>query len=199
MKAKYADALVSRGQIRIGTLYDFRREELHGTEVGDKSESAATVQGYQARLPRRFNPGKFVGKQPLSTTYAGGHLTRDKQHKIYNYTTQDAYVFCASWNLNPQMGVDFGSAVVAIRNVQSFIQAIARALPPGIQSWDFGRCVYKGKEEPAKLKQLPPLPLWKPPRYGYQDEWRAWFVTDKQSIEPVIIESFDIAKYCSIL
>ncbi len=43
MKREYAEALVSKGQLRIGTLYDFRKEELYGSEIGDKSKDEKGV------------------------------------------------------------------------------------------------------------------------------------------------------------
>ncbi len=199
MKMEHAEALVSKGQIRIGTLYDFRKEEIYGNEVGDKSEGSARVNGFQAQLPKRFDPIKFMGKQPLLTMYAGGHLTRDKRHKVHSFTTHDVYVFCAAWELNTNMDPAFGRSVVVIRNVQSFVSAIARALPASILKWDIGRCIYSDKENVAKLKNLPSLPFWKPERYAYQDEWRAWFMSSEDHIKPEIIESFEIAKHCSLL
>ena len=43
MKRRHARSFLRDGLIRIGTLYDFRDEEQHGSEIGDKDEGTKTL------------------------------------------------------------------------------------------------------------------------------------------------------------
>src|SRR5437016_1757377 len=43
LERRWADAMIERGAIRIGTLHGFRRIEEHGDEIGDRDEGIVTA------------------------------------------------------------------------------------------------------------------------------------------------------------
>ncbi len=191
-----ARSLVRQGQIRIGTLHDFRRTEEYGDERGDAGEGTATIY-----TSEDFELGD---NSPEDRFVRGTFFTdRSKRAVIQNIRFQvpvdaNVYVCCFCDKLDPNVMDDFGPVAIKVIQPAKFVEEIARAL------WQkkllgpqmaLAPCKYGSRERDVRTKLLHPAFL-KPSRYAYQREVRAIFTPMSQELEPVIIESNALRRLC---
>lgn len=72
MKREYADPLLTKGELLINTLYEYRDKEKHGAVIGDDSEGKKLHTGISA-----LKPGHPKHSLNLQETFSSwkGHFT----------------------------------------------------------------------------------------------------------------------------
>ncbi len=191
-----ARKLVRQGQIRIGTLHDFRRTEAYGNERGDAGEGTATIYTSEDfelgdNSPEdKFVRGKFFADRSERAVF--------RNIRFEMPVDANVYICCFCQKLDPLVMGDFGPVAIKIIQPSKFVEEIARAL------WKkklLGRqmalapCKYGSRERDVRIKLLHAAFL-KPSRYEYQCEVRAIFTPKNQELEPVIIENHALRHHC---
>lgn len=195
LSSQYADALVSHGKIRIGTLYDFRRAEVHGEERGDELEGIRVIEndGQPLRLqgnsslPRAVRPAVDLGDWGVLDIKPGARVR-------FEIGFPDRYVYCTSKTSHSEVGGRFGSAVIEIHDAARFFGVITSALATfdgngvvGVTSFRLAACRYAEREEswPGALHTDPELQ--KPPRYAHQQEVRGIWSSPRVKLSPTVL------------
>lgn len=196
MSREYARRLVRQGQIRIGTLHDFRRTENYGNERGDAGEGTATIY--------TFEDFELGDDSPEDTFVRGKFFTDPSKGVVFEnirfqqLVDTNVYVCCFCDKLDPIVMEDFGPVAIKILQPTKFVKEIARTLwlknllGPQMA---LAPCKYGSREKDVRTKILHPAFL-KPSRYAYQREVRAIFIPRSQELEPVIIESAALRRQC---
>lgn len=204
---KYNDALLALGNLRIGTLHDFRHKEhvkgICDANEGKKSVSHNIVMASDAdknsmdwRAVEKF--GFFNIKDSKNIRVIGGTFTR-------NFDEPNCYIHCTSIEYSRKVMSQFENAdsCVEIVDAPGFYGRLTSTLNamllnvefcgvwfvkymPRDQNWngiDWG-------EPPARIKE---------PEYKSQLELRAiWRPVRNEKISPVIVNDVELLKYCSV-
>ncbi len=209
MKKKHADNFFKHGELRIGTLYDFRNEEKHGSEIGDKDEGTKTLttDGYHfidtadsSTIPSWYAKGfndsfKLVDAARLQIHARDGVRVR--------LTIPDRYVFCMSDDYDSGLIENGGySACIRIHNPGDFFAALSKEMRRKANWLGWGKCRYRPRLilgdhddelEPALIKEE---------RYSYQKEVRAIWAArqdNQDNIEPFILKVKKARYYCELI
>lgn len=193
---RWADAIMATGQVRVGTLKDFRNEERFGPELGDAGE------------------GKLVYEETVTGTKTIGDLSWLGQHHIKgppgqkitfegaifrnNVEAEDCFIYCVSTSSDQRTGgrLEY-DACVKIVDPLGFFRAIGAALST-VATWE-GMLIgpVKYLERLLGPDQQRPAALVKPPRFAHQCEVRGIYLTaSPNGIKPVTLPRTEVAQFC---
>lgn len=178
-RRRYNDALVSRGEIRIGTLHDFRRSE-HGRGIADGSEGRKTVTNHvrdyviaDSRQDERVQELRMFG-----VNVAGENITIRNSNFSNSISAPNAFILCASSRNDAATRAQFEGAetCVEISDPEEFARTLTPCLsasrPVHFLGWHPVR--YQPRAETFNGRNLGLAPeLIKDPAYSRQYEWRA--------------------------
>jgi hypothetical protein len=101
----------------------------------------------------------------------------------------DIFVFCVSLTFSEELRKAFGDTCVEIRSIQSFVNKIRRALPPGAKLFNRPVRYCKPTDPPENRWALPDLiATAKPASFDWQCEYRFGFsLTDALGFEKVAL------------
>jgi hypothetical protein len=199
MAAKFAHALVERGEVRVGTLFDFRKSELHGERIVDVEEGvykyAMDVDDViSPENQPRFLEGAIMagpkGKIPVEG------LTVRRRH-----SSTDCYVYCMTDRTHRDPTRAFGDEYrrcVQITDMR-FFEVLTEFL--ACKHVGVFPCRYASRDRPHEYwrRERVPAALVKPTSYSAQHEVRAIWIPNAPPIAPVIGTCSDLPKYCSLL
>lgn len=198
---EYAEALVHKGRLRLGTLHDFQDEELHGSTIGDNQEGVKHI--YDA--PGLFIAGTGAKMSPLMKAAVGGSVPDGTIFDRCSFTasqrTPNRWLYCTSRSLDERLYKEFkADTCITITDARSFYRSIFDHLVDrrlGLEMTVI-QCVYASRyQDYRQVDSIPPEAL-KEPRYEVQQEMRAVFVPRKLPIKPVIVDVPLSARYCAI-
>lgn len=195
---KHAKTLVEVGTIRIGTLYDYRRVENHGHQVGDQSEGWLT----EWSADQNLKSGSEANRLEKMAIQSGPEGTLKNNRVELQHESPDLYLFCASRTfrqtmseINNNYGDRYDTCVI-ISNPGAFVKVIVEVFEEGEFIGCFpcqymSRCQHYAQNapHPALIKDL---------RYKYQTEVRTLW-KPKRYIEPRILEVPEIRQFCTLL
>jgi hypothetical protein len=204
---EHEESLLLRGEVRIGTLFDFRRTELHGEQIGDVREGQVNLAGEFENVTHELTSNHPV----LSTLIKQAPGAKIGSFKIDNLTfsCKNLYVFSASkdfseqalkrWYDDPNARYD---SCYVIHSARLFFRAISRAMKGEADFVGLSMVTYYDDQEPIDLKSplshLHPASLKPGIAYEHQIEYRAfWQTRNKDEISPVTNEVPDLHKYVS--
>lgn len=198
LSAKYADALVSRGSLRIGTLYGFRDGEKFDEERADRLEG---VRQYVGRP--EFDSARDVA----ATDYLRRNAGLDIQGGVFinlaggpafvnEAVAKDCYIYCTTEAFDESNLSSMDGACVEINDPSVFFglideQLLNRGLVKGRHS--IAACVYCSKQEYFEHDKPGKPPGWivKPANYAHQREVRAmWVPTKETDLQGTLKSSF---------
>jgi hypothetical protein len=212
------DHILAQGSFRIGTLYDYRHAEAHGSEIGDPTEGKvganSRVLSWSSSDPIlrnehaqsfvkqsgvvfregssiSFGPGGSIGFGPNGVTLKNVGLRSEFQ-------VQDLYVFSFSLDANPdlmrRMGYD---ACYEIGDVDEFLRKLPS--PNGSRLLGWSQVLYRSKEMHFEAARTTNAALLKEPMFAYQRECRALWQPISTSIAPEFVTSVEAASLCSVI
>jgi hypothetical protein len=197
LRPDHADGLLRRGAVRIGTLYEFRREEEHGTEIGDAGEGIASrmlftsgAKVWSDRTQPKFSRS-FVKIGP------GIDVTFENCHFVQREQSPDCWLYCVSTSFSEAMLERSPySACVRIDFPRHFFRALSRVVRPaaflGVHA-----CQYEGRAFMHDHGPLSPA-LLKDPVHAYQCEARAiWQPSGEQPIAPILCDVPSLIGSCT--
>ena len=202
-KKKYTELAVKKGQIRLGTFFDFRDEEKHRGNILDKKEGI-----YERITKIDMYSGNIQGiNKSLNTKFKGGGLIA-----MYgvNYSQTmvlpNAFVFCCSSELNESTinaaKIEGYDSVYKINNHLKFSDIIASNLNGKVMLASGGFCVYTDNNTiKTNLKAVCSENLnfnqyfIKRKQFERQKEYRLIFShLNSKNIEPIIISDIRLTK-----
>lgn len=208
IKKKHAHEFFKNGNIRIGTLYDFRDVEKHGAEIGDLDEGTKTLTtgGYHmldtadpSTIPSWYAPHfqkSFIpdGPDARLVMHAGGSGISVK------LTVPNRYVFCTTEGIDAvvwkQPGYD---ACIKINSPSGFFKALTNKLKHKAHWITLDRCVYRSRTVIGEHDdQLEPA-LIKEQRHAEQREVRAIWEAVDHEINPFILKVKKARHFCELL
>ena len=203
---KYVEDILNDGIFRIGTLYDFRKEENHGDEIGDTGEGTKNLYYRSSSGPTVLdteNPElfpEFLQERILVDRDSGNRLqivARDGISQSYN--NDNCYVLCLSdtfdRNTMRQLGYD---ACIRIDNPKRFIDCISNSIRKLAKFELVDLCEYQGRTLDHKLgRNIPPV-LLKDSRHSYQREVRIVWKAQHKNIKHIVKAFVGASQYCSL-
>lgn len=215
---KYAELLASKGEIRIGSLSDFRVQENRDIARGDSGEGTyfVYVENYNSEIQGELSSLLIPSRhQPLTITARATNT--DVSEINFGYETPDTYIYCASTSRSRSVGLEFGCGEVCVQifDVDGFYRIVGRELnkhetllrkEPELGSVQYlGRQGAMGRSSPKQT-----LPFIKESRHFSQSEIRAvwWPAVEpswsfngnmKRILEPVILKIPNLAKCCRLI
>jgi hypothetical protein len=190
-----------RGSFRLGTLYDYRREDNYGTAVGDAREGS-----FDRQHSFDFNTssnliGRLTANQEFSWMYAKGKRTSPQERHpfVLNFTSANLLIFSAALVDDDGLFNEFSGAdcCLEICDFEAFCQALVSKIPR-VQKWAIKECVYADRVVINDRAPMPSLPFLKDVRYAQQREIRLAVQLWGDPTDPVMLSSLDPLKYCRI-
>ena len=199
----FANRLVHLGNLKIGTLFDYKNIEEFGSEIGDQDEGISIEFSHdkEAKTGDKLNPLESAAiKAGPGMIVMGNYIER-------RHLSPNLYLFCASLSydisilkkLNKDYPGDKYDACVRITNLKSFIEEVSTALSDKGLFIGCSKCAYIDRKFHYTENRPHPATI-KDPRYSYQKEVRLiWEPKDKKShIEPEYLTITNIKKNCSL-
>lgn len=203
MEYKHARDLVCSGSFRIGTLYDYKKTESHGYEIGDEIEGQKIIRCEQNLIIKDFNqPQNFDKYFPQ---FAGVE-TIDNITLTNDLSSPNIFVcsFSNSFDITTMKRMGYDSCVKILDLNKFLTYYFKKIIKKGLATGRYATCkelLYTDNKE-MDISDAHDRPAWemKEMRYQYQDEYRAVFeATNPKKIEPIILKSYGAKKYCSII
>jgi hypothetical protein len=215
---KYFDSalrtkILEEGSFRIGTLYDYRKTEAHGAEIGDSREGKigahSHVLSWSSSNPRItnehassfvrgnavvFGEGSSISFGPGGAIEFGANGVALRNVGLRSeLQVLDLYVFsfslAASNDLMRRMGY---GACFEISDIDEFL----RQLPPpnGARLAGWAAVSYQPREMHFEAAKRTNPALIKEPVFSYQQEFRAIWEPSTRPIQAAFVQAPDVAK-----
>lgn len=206
--------MVEAGQIRIGTLRDYRKQEL-GAAISDAGEG--TQKFFSRSTSAKTNPDDLNWLERSAVNIQGASIKEFVFSNNYverRYHSPDLYLYCASIEFdleiverinaeNRASGRSEYSACVQIDGVEDFAETVERflALRKPVHLLRIARCDYRGRDFNWTQVHGVPIELLKPENYAYQKEGRVIFepISQQRPLKPFVIEIPQIKKLCKVV
>ena len=202
MKSEHTDAFFKRGKLRIGTLYDYRKDEKSNVARMDKGEGTIILysdEDIDSEHPENISP---IARDCVSVHK--GQYTRfigfrfQKTVEIPNY-----HILCTSEEYNLKIMSAFDcDCCVQINRPTDFFQTINGCLRQKVlvhKEYHVERCIYQDRARHWLHQSGPHPALIKDPEYEYQREVRVIWTPASYVVEPVFITCKAARKFCSIV
>lgn len=199
---KHAEGMVKNGSFRIGTLYDYRKIENHGQEIGDREEGQKYLYIGGDAITENHPSFSNYTKQAL------GNIKMIDPQIIKNnliINSPDLYIFATSLVLSRKimrrMNKDYDSCV-KITDGGAFFAALTLCFKRKgkIAGPFFGSCIYMKRQYYYKNDNEYEAALIKDSVHSYQKEFRTiWLPNNISNIAPQKITCKSASKYCEIV
>lgn len=185
------------GELRIGTLFNFRRTEEHSGDCGDHEEGIKSIyenigvakgsdlSDFARRSIKARNDALFIGCRVE-------RITKSRDYYIFSVSRS------FSWDIAQRIEPKYDACIV-IDGPLGFLGAIVTCMGNKIKNqWYLMACHYSDRSvEYTKKNDIHPATL-KDPKYAYQEEYRLIMVPSiSQAIIPVMITCPSAIKFCS--
>lgn len=190
MRRQYVEKFLAAGELRVGTLYDFRRVEDYGDETGDAGEGTKQVYSDQRHVTESTIPAFLQQKIRVGPGNRLDIVIDGDGELSAEFQDPDLYIFCVSMDFNRDRMRRLGHDACVVIEDASFFQHLHNAMKPYIAPDSRGvlRDVLYGSRRHFHTED-PSLPMAvvKPERFKYQNEARAlWLPHFDRPIEPFI-------------
>jgi hypothetical protein len=198
MRAQHAALLVNMGVIRIGTLADFRKSEVHGNQIGDDAEGVR-IDEYPADLSFTAEDQPEWSKQSFKLK-PGARLRIQSYGIRHKITSQDQWILSFSETSAPSVGKEICTdydACVEIVDIASFLRGVSFALGGQNKYEGIYKCRYERRSQDGDTRKPVHPALLKDPTYQYQQEVRAiWSMGGKSIFKPSNVANIELTNYC---
>lgn len=213
LPSKFANDLVERGKILVGTVEKFRRMNLSDLARGDvaeceyvqyihhfSSDSHGRIEDYL--LPTTLPHFETSGSEPpVGSTISNVAL---------GYKVPDGFVYCMSHSRKKSTGRLFAGADACVEIVHptEFFETLGSALNEIVSLSslrpDLDNCVYRERITDLFVKPHRPIHFIKSPNYSAQREIRAFWwpdTTDPFAVlpEPGVLHVPELASHCRLV
>lgn len=203
LSSKYAPGLLLNGSTRIGTLHDYRREEL-GRGIYDPNEGRKRL--YHQKTHFTVTAGTPEGD---SMKHMGFDLAGDAKLKVDGIKMvreidhPDLYVWCCASTLDAEISTSLEGAEVCVEiaDLGGFFREMTAAINTvrSVKFLGMQEVQYLPVDQPWNGVDLGLSAAFskEPGAYGAQREIRGvWAPLDDDPIAPFILESSDLSRFC---
>lgn len=147
IESRYVDAMLSRGTIRVGTLFEFRDREKHGPRA-DPGENTFTNRSVLKRLDPESNDPSTAFERAVFRGAVGlppGASRVEISNNLFERRTDggDAYVYCLADRYTAEIAEKFKTdACVEIVEPRRFTRALYECLADKVDWCGLGYVVY---------------------------------------------------------
>jgi hypothetical protein len=210
MRKCHAEAMCGDGNVRIGTLHEYRDTERYkeltaDANEGDHSYSEEVLWGKEDQLSAHVRKG-------VATLFGvDGGQARVFGSVFTEFGTEpDCYIYCVSKSPSWKPVDSAYDACVEITNAKKFINALRRAVARSLNAddvWFFAKSiVYRPREASSisvgdqRFPDLSPfMPAFtKPKKYEAAREFRVAFVSKTDPSGPILFSDPAIAASCRV-
>lgn len=196
LRKAHAEGLLTRGTVRIGTLYEYRDVEKHGLVVGDLEEGKRSnflhaidevwTADDQPDFAKRFiRLGPNASVNLVNTTFE-----RSEQ-------SPDCYIFSMTQRFDASVMREFGyDSCVEIVNPPAFFEALSECIKDKASFIGLFNCAYADRRQPHTATNVPHPALLKDPKFSAQAEARAIWRPVGKEIGPEVIACAAISRFC---
>lgn len=201
--ADHAAAMVKYGRIRVGTLFDFRREEDHGRQIGDAREgSVVTTERRDPSLtPAQRGPSPLADR--IFNNVPGYRIANFGAEFSVEEAAGNCFVYCVSEKLSSALMKEMGKdSVVRIADASVFVRAVDAAVRrqhPGLLAVEAQSCLYEFRDRDASQPLIDSIFVKDPVLYGHQAEFRLCWRGSVGKGEALFVASRDIAACCELV
>jgi hypothetical protein len=204
MNSRWARRFLRHGELRIGTLYDFRDEERLGPDIGDRVEGMKFVSRRGFTELDTGNPDSIPHflKQRINVTPPNRLRITVLDGIGGKLEDPDSYVLCAAEVFDPGLMRRLGcDTCIEILNPDEFFRALSMKLRNVANSfWGAAKVMYRPREMAVHEDTGIPPTFIKAERYAYQREIRGmWPAKTSSTIKPVIIHAKKAARCCRVV
>lgn len=198
---QYANSMVERGELQIGTLNYYRTVESKNLERSDSGEGTKKVFTDEKR--RYYTTEELPPQIQGSINIVSGTLDNSAGHKIsVNQSIDDCYIYCVSESMSQWNISKYGPACVKIFNPTAFFLEIDKSFRAhrsgSLVTGGFSvqKCVYDDREQRYDRDQGVSPAFLKPRNFSEDFEVRAVWQPTTLPIQKIIISCQGIRKYC---
>ncbi|GHE20117.1 hypothetical protein GCM10017767_06380 [Halomonas urumqiensis] len=203
LPSRFADGLIARGEVRVGTLYEYRDDEKHGEGVLDRLEGKRETfldVDYMSLNGENDHPfvREFIGVGEGSSVV----LQDVSFHKTHN--SPDCWLYCVSTSDDEVVGANLSDdydACVRIDDPYLFMLALGRFFTQPLQPLTFcmgwWQCQYIGRKVEYENRVHPVM--LKESCFSHQQESRAIFFPINWKPEPIIVQIPELTQYVTRL
>lgn len=189
MESPYAVKLLEHGELRIGTLYNFRKEEDHGSQIGDAEEGRYRLLVDAARgsdLPTPL-------REKTAGVLDGAHVCNINLEA----NSEDCHVLCFSLSSDPSVtagfNYDVSLEVVDFRMLSSTVAQLLAEHYGQHCRVKAATCIYLPRESHySQFEDVDPT-FVKPLEYRAQMEFRAAFCLANADVAPILLRDARLA------
>ncbi|WP_268809511.1 hypothetical protein [Vibrio parahaemolyticus] len=207
VKKEHLDAFFTKGSVKIGSLYEYRKVEHYGTVIGDDAEGY-----YHTELSQNGTYEVDLAESSPEADFFRQHLLRpDQQHlktkiimedgaKIISRTNSpDLYIYCVTSEFNRQVMKDFGcDSCIEIRRPELFFRALSKQIRHKADFEIVTGITYGDKNTHYKTPHEVHPALKKGDNYAYQKEVRAIWTPKKEIKQPLFVDVPKAIRACSV-
>lgn len=202
---KYLEAFLSRGSLKIGTLYEYRKTEAYGEVIGDKNEGLHKTElflpgGGEIDLASASPEAEYFRKHVLRPDQRDAKvkiILENGARLIAHSNSEDLYIYCMTSEYSPGVMKEFGcDACLEIFRPREFFNAISRKIRHKAKFNGLDPIQYMNKTTHYKSPHTIHPAVMKDIEYEYQKEWRAIWIPDKSRREPLYINVPRAIRHC---
>lgn len=208
MDRKYCDLFFETGQIRIGTLFDFRKEDVHNKAVGDKREGVQTkVMELSKSLYTATADAaqmEFLSNFFVFAPGCSGVITGNPTF-VHELSEPDYFIYCTTTTYSPKVMIEEFEydSCIEILDGEKFIYEMHRVMRGYTKRMVSGVVRYDRSKLNYNQQLNYPSVMLKEARYAYQQEHRVvWVPKDHLSsgkaLEPFCINIPRAREFCRI-
>ncbi|SPJ35246.1 hypothetical protein [Kushneria phyllosphaerae] len=202
LESVHADALIRKGSIRIGTLYEYRDQEKHGEGVLDEEEGVVRTHAKRSGYFDETNVDAFMSN--FVSVGDGGSVYIGNADLTLSESCSSSWIYCVSESEDKSVSTGLSSnydACVELVDPDRFSREIKKFLSRKfgcvrIEKSDWLKCQYVGRdlEENHRLRDVPFL--LKEAIFSHQKEVRVLFLPKREiEIKPLIVSIPNLKKY----
>jgi hypothetical protein len=210
LRGEHAESLTRDGNIRIGTLHDFRGTESHGPGIFDPKEGKKVVVSYIGRETFKNGETRTNSLRQMGIVIEGegsiGPIIFENCHTRTTVDHPDTYVWCCSIvkSHEAMAAVARADTCVEIFDVPGFYDALNRAVTKHGHFGVLGplAVVYHDLVEEWNWQNLGEHPVFmKSTEFSAQQEARiAWMpAVPAAKLETIHIAESDLHRFCRIV
>ncbi|MGA2443920.1 MAG: hypothetical protein ABSG50_00655 [Opitutaceae bacterium] len=198
-KRRYYD----RGSFRLGTLYDYRREEAYGSAIGDAREGTFDRQHSFDFKTSNALIKQLTSAQEFGLMYAKGEKTGkfERNRFVLNFTSVNLLVFSAALISDHFLFGEFADTdcCIEIDDFEAFCGCLVGKISQPIAKAAIRECIYGDRVVVNDRNPMPPLPFLKDKRYEKQREIRLCVQLYADPTGPITLSSLDALLHCRIV
>ena len=203
-ESKFSKEFIDKGQIKIGTLYDYRNEEKYSGKICDNKEGNKTI---SVRIENVSTKGNEFLKHGIPMG-GDGNIKLSNSTITLDLNSKNCYIYCTASELLSDTLIQYFEedgydSCVMITQPNEFFKELDKSFEFGTFI-NFFSCLYGSRninlnweqdKEYIKVLKSFPASILKPKEYFHQREIRAILSPNTDSIKPEIIEIPSLTKY----